>query len=263
MTETQPTNSASTPTAATASSWRSRWLYPLLRIAFLVFAAWLIWYIAGHWDRWTGAARFESTDDAFVAGDVTPLSARVSGYITEMPVNDFQTIRKGDLIAVIDPSDYNAQLDLAQANLAAAEATLANLENQRAIQQALVREAQATIDSTEADVLRYQLEDKRQRDLFKTGIAGTQQLVEQADDNAKKAHRPAAARTKRSSTSRRRRWRRSTFRRSSFAPRSTRRKRKSRSPPTICAIREFCRPPTASWDSGKCGSVSSSMSARR
>ncbi len=187
MTETQPTNSASTPTAATASSWRSRWLYPLLRIAFLVFAAWLIWYIAGHWDRWTGAARLESTDDAFVAGDVTPLSARVSGYITEMPVNDFQTVRKGDLIAVIDPSDYTAQLDLAQANLAAAEATLANLENQRAIQQALVREAEATIDSTEADVLRYQLEDKRQRDLFKTGIAGTQQLVEQADDNAKKA----------------------------------------------------------------------------
>ena len=118
---------------------------------------------------------------------MTPLSARVSGYITEMPVNDFQTIRKGDLIAVIDPSDYKAQLDLAQANLAAAEATLANLENQRAVQQALVREAEATIDATEADVLRYQLEDQRQRNLFKTGIAGTQQLVEQADANATKA----------------------------------------------------------------------------
>jgi membrane fusion protein, multidrug efflux system len=173
--------------AASTSDWRSRWLYPALRIAFLLFAAWLIWYIAGHWDRWTGAARFESTDDAFVAGDVTPLSARVSGTITEMPVNDFQTIRKDDLIAVIDPSDYKAELDLAQANLAAAEATLANLENQRAVQEALVREAQATIDAAEADVLRYQLEDQRQRNLFKTGIAGTQQLVEQADANATKA----------------------------------------------------------------------------
>jgi membrane fusion protein (multidrug efflux system) len=176
------------PKSATPPSDRlSRWLYPLLRIAFLVFVAWLIWYTAAHWDRWTGAARFESTDDAFVAGDVTPLSARVSGYITEMPVNDFQTIRKDDLIAVIDPSDYRAQLDLAQANLAAAEATLANLENQRSIQQALVREAQATIDGAEADVLRYQLEDQRQRNLYKTGIAGTQQLVEQADANATKA----------------------------------------------------------------------------
>ena len=142
MADSQVTDNASPRTSdSEPPAWRSRWLYPILRIAFLVFVAWLIWYTAGHWDRWTGAARFESTDDAFVAGDVTPLSARVSGYITEMPVNDFQTIRKGDLIAVIDPSDYQAQLDLAQANLAAAEATLANLENQRAIQQALVREA--------------------------------------------------------------------------------------------------------------------------
>ncbi len=79
MTETQPANSAPAQTPATGSAWRSRWLYPLLRIAFLVFAAWLIWYTAAHWDRWTGAARFESTDDAFVSGDVTPLSERVSG----------------------------------------------------------------------------------------------------------------------------------------------------------------------------------------
>ena len=187
MTDTQRTNSAPPETGATASSWRSRWLFPLLRVAFLIVAAWLVWYTAGHWDRWTGAARFETTDDAFVSGDVTPLSARVSGYITEMPVNDFQTVRKGDLIAVIDPSDYQAQLDLTQANLAAAQATLANLANQRIVQEALVHQAEATIDSSEADVLRYQLEDQRQRNLFKTGIAGTQQLVEQADDNAKRA----------------------------------------------------------------------------
>ena len=187
MTDTQRTNSAPPETSVTASSWRNPWLFPLLRVAFLIFAAWLVWYTAGHWDRWTGAARFETTDDAFVSGDVTPLSARVSGYITEMPVNDFQTVRKGDLIAVIDPSDYQAQLDLTQANLAAAQATLANLANQRIVQEALVHQAEATIDSSEADVLRYQLEDQRQRNLFKTGIAGTQQLVEQADDNAKRA----------------------------------------------------------------------------
>jgi membrane fusion protein, multidrug efflux system len=186
MTDTQTTDNASPRTAVSASKRLGGWLYPILRIAFLIFAAWLIWYTAAHWDRWTGAARFETTDDAFVAGDVTPLSARVSGNITEMPVNDFQIVKKGDLLAVIDPSDYQAQLELTQANLTAAEATLANLENQRNIQEALVREAQSTIDATEADVLRYQLEDKRQHDLLRTGIAGTQQLVEQADANAKR-----------------------------------------------------------------------------
>ena len=67
------------------------------------------------------------------------------------------------------------------------QAALANLEIQRSILQALVRQAESTIEATEADVLRYQLEDKRQRDLLRTGIAGTQQLVEQADDNAKRA----------------------------------------------------------------------------
>jgi hypothetical protein len=100
MADSQLTDNASSRRAVSTSDRLRRWVYPILRIAFLAFVAWLIWYTAGHWDRWTGAARFESTDDAFVAGDVTPLSARVSGYITEMPVNDFQTTRKGDLIAV-------------------------------------------------------------------------------------------------------------------------------------------------------------------
>src|SRR6516165_9523556 len=159
MTATQPTGNAAPPAMEPPEPWTRRWLFPLLRILLLVFAAWLVWYTAGHWDRWTGAARFESTDDAFVSGDVTPLSARVSGNITEMPVNDFQIVKKGDLLAVIDPSDYQAQFDLAHANLAAAQAALANLEIQRSVQQALVREAVSTIEATEADVLRYQLED--------------------------------------------------------------------------------------------------------
>ena len=164
-----------------------RWLYPALRVVGLIAAAWLVWYVAGHWNRWTGAARLEATDDAFVAGDVTPLSARVSGDIKEVAVDDFQAVRRGDLIAVIDPSDYQAQRALAQANLAAAQATLANLDNQRDVQNALIRQAGATIEATDADVHRYELEAKRQHDLLTTGIAGTPQTVEQADANLKRA----------------------------------------------------------------------------
>ena len=175
------------PANRAAAILRSRWLYPALRLSFLVVMAWLVWYVAGNWSRWTGAARFEVTNDAYVSGDVTPLSARVSGYITSVAVNDFQPVRQGDLIAVIDPSDYEAQLALARANLAAVQATLANLANQRDIQGALIRQAEATIDATDADVLRYSLEAARQRELLKEGTAGTRQLVEQADANAKRA----------------------------------------------------------------------------
>jgi membrane fusion protein (multidrug efflux system) len=157
-------------------------------VIFLIFAAWLVWYIAGHYDRWTGAARLEVTDDAYLAGDVTPLSARVAGYIQNVAVDDYQTVHKGDLVATIDASDYDAQLALAQANLAAAQASLAQLPIQREAQGALVRQAEATIDATSADVQRYDLEAKRQHDLLRFSTAGTPQLAEQADANDKRSN---------------------------------------------------------------------------
>jgi hypothetical protein len=58
-----------------------RWLALLSRVLFLAAAVLLVWYIAAHWNRWTGAFRLVRTDDAFIVGDVTPLAAHVSGYI--------------------------------------------------------------------------------------------------------------------------------------------------------------------------------------
>jgi membrane fusion protein (multidrug efflux system) len=162
------------------------WIFPLLRVIFVVAAGYLAWYVAGHWNRWTGTARYESTEDAYMVGDVTPLAAKVSGYVASVPVGDYQTVRKGDLIVEIDPADYRAQLAQADANVAAAQATLANLANQKDVQRALIRQAEATIDATTADLQRYALEAARQSDLLKTRIAGTPQLVEQAEDNEKR-----------------------------------------------------------------------------
>jgi membrane fusion protein (multidrug efflux system) len=165
---------------------RLAWLFPLLRVVFVIAAVLLAWYVAANWNRWTGSARYETTDDAAIAGDVTPLAAKVSGYVASVPVGDFQTVRKGDLVVEIDPADYRAQLAQAQANLAAAQASLANLANQKDVQRALIRQAEATIQATAADVRRYTLEANRQRDLLQTRVAGTPQLVEQADDNEKR-----------------------------------------------------------------------------
>jgi membrane fusion protein (multidrug efflux system) len=164
-----------------------RWLPSVLRVLVLVFAAWLVWYVAANWNRWTGSARFETTNDSYMVGDVTPLAAHVSGYVKNVAVGDFQTVHKDDLVAEIDPSDYQAQLALAKANLAAAEAALANIANQKDVQSALIRQAGANIEASDADVVRYQLEAKRQQDLLKGGTAGTPQLVEQAIANAKRA----------------------------------------------------------------------------
>lgn len=162
------------------------WVYTTLRVLAVAIAIWIAWYVAGHWDRWTGAARFETTDDAFISGDVTPIAAKVSGYIKSVAVKDFQPVKRGDLIVEIDAADYNAALVQAQANVSAAQANLANLANQKDVQRALILQAEATIDATTADLDRYNLESERQRNLLKSGIAGTPQGVEQADDNAKR-----------------------------------------------------------------------------
>jgi membrane fusion protein (multidrug efflux system) len=182
-----PPNAGPTPpNVAPPQRGAGSWIFPALRVCFVIGAGVLAWYVAGHWNRWTGAARYEATDDAYTAGDVTPLAAKVSGYVATVGVTDYQTVRKGDLIVEIDASDYRAQLAQATANLAATQATLANLANQKDVQRALIRQAEATIQATQADLLRYDLEAKRQRDLLQTRIAGTQQLVEQADANERR-----------------------------------------------------------------------------
>jgi membrane fusion protein (multidrug efflux system) len=178
---TQQPDPAQAPRRATPA-----WVFTTLRVLAVAIAIFIAWYVAGHWDRWTGAARYETTDDAFISGDVTPLAAKVSGYIKSVAVNDFELVKKGQLIVEIDPADYNAALVQAQANVSAAQANLANLANQKDVQRSLIRQAEATIDATNADLNRYNLEAERQRNLLKTGVAGTPQGVEQADDNAKR-----------------------------------------------------------------------------
>lgn len=174
------------PAADTKKSRAAAWALPVLRVFLVAGAAFLVWYVAGHWNCWTGAARYELTDDAYTFGDLTPLSAKVSGYVETVAVNDFQSVHRGDLILQIEPSDYRAALEQAGAGLASAQAVLANLANQKDIQRALIRQAEATIQLTSADLERYTLEANRQRELVLTKFAGTQQLLEQAEDNEKR-----------------------------------------------------------------------------
>lgn len=168
--------------AASAPPSRGNWIWPLVRVLFVVAAGFVAWLIAQNWDRWTGAARYADTDDAYLTGDLTPLAAKVSGYVANVAVGDFQTVHRGDLLVQIEPSDYAAALAQAQANLAAAQANLSNISNQKDIQRALIRQAQATIQATAADLVRYHLEAERQRNLIRSRLAGTEQAVEQAND---------------------------------------------------------------------------------
>src|SRR5215472_4373467 len=67
---------------------------------------------------WRYLTSYESTDDAQADVHLYPVSARVSGYVISVNVNDNQWVKKGDVLVEIDPTDYQVALTQAKANLA-------------------------------------------------------------------------------------------------------------------------------------------------
>src|ERR1700737_1081136 len=113
---------------------------PLKRL--LIGAAAVV-FLAGariYGDYWWTTGRFMvSTDDAYVQAHSVLISPKVSGYISEVPVDDNQSVRAGEGLARIDPRDYQTALDQARSNVAAAQASI-NTLNQQISQQKLVVE---------------------------------------------------------------------------------------------------------------------------
>jgi membrane fusion protein (multidrug efflux system) len=87
----------------------------------IIVAAVLVAAVAGYF-LWRYLSPRESTDDAQVAGHVTPVAARASGPVKAIHVMENQTVKTGDVLVEIDPRDYEIALAHAQADLAAAEA---------------------------------------------------------------------------------------------------------------------------------------------
>jgi len=136
------------------------------------------------WDSWIAGAAHQSTDDAIVNADISTLSAQISGTIKSVPVADYQKVTKGTLLAEIDPRTYQAAVAVASANLASANATLANLANQIDLQKAVIDAAEAQHVSALAQQTQADEEYRRQTDL---GGATTQQAVQQAEAAAVQA----------------------------------------------------------------------------
>ncbi|HTW71377.1 MAG TPA: HlyD family secretion protein [Acetobacteraceae bacterium] len=169
--------------AARPPSRARRWLSAGLTLYILMLAAALAVVVAYEWDWWVGSAVLQTTDDAYLQADVRPLAAQVPGYVRAVPVRDFQTVKAGQTLVEIVDDDYRARLDQAAANVAAARAALTSIQQQKILQATLIKQAEATIQGTEADLVRYRLEAWRQETLLRTRIAGTQQITDQAVDN--------------------------------------------------------------------------------
>ena len=74
---------------------------------------------------WLHARQFESTDDAFIEGDIVQVSPKISAYVTKVLVKENQQVHKGDLLVELDTKDLEARLEAAQAQLKSAQAQVA------------------------------------------------------------------------------------------------------------------------------------------
>ena len=127
---------------------------------------------------WLNVRHFESTDDAFVAVRSFSVAPKVGGYVVRVAVTDNQHVNSGDVLARIDDRDYRIAVDQAQAQVAVADANIANIQAQLDSQGEQINQAKAQEQQAEAQLQFAQEEAARAQDLVEKG-AGTVQRQQQ------------------------------------------------------------------------------------
>lgn len=172
---------------------RPKWQKYGTPILVVLLAAAIVLTLTWNWNSWEGGRIEQVTDNAYVWGDITPLSKKVAGIVRDVEVSDFQPVHKGDLIVELEDEDFKAQVAQASSLVQAAKAAIEDNRRQRALQDARIERAlagidqanaqitaaQAGIEATRADLVRTQEERRRQEVLFQTHST-TQQKLEQA-----------------------------------------------------------------------------------
>ena len=120
-----------------------------------------------------------STDDAYVKADMSIVAAKVSGYVTLVPVADNAAVKRGDVLARIDEGDYRNAVEAAQARIDTQDATVARIGRQVAAGAAAVDQARANLTSARADATRLASEFERADSLMRSTY-GTQQRLDAA-----------------------------------------------------------------------------------
>lgn len=92
----------------------------------------------------------ETTENAYVRGQVTTISPQVAGYVTKVDVNDYQSVSQGDLLFEIDSRSYQQKLDQANATLASKRAALANSKQSQHSAEATIQSKRAQISGAKA-----------------------------------------------------------------------------------------------------------------
>src|SRR5271165_3703364 len=170
-----------------------RWQKYATPVLVVLLALAVLITVTRNWNSWEGSKAEQVTDDAYVRGDLTPLSTKVAGIVRDVRVSDYQQVHKGDLLVELRDDDYQAQVAQASAAVEAGKAAIENNVRQRQLQDSRIQRALAGIDQAKAqivaaqagkeavaaDLVRARSERKRQEGLFQTHST-TQQKVEVA-----------------------------------------------------------------------------------
>jgi membrane fusion protein (multidrug efflux system) len=107
---------------------------------------------------WFGISKYrhglyhEETDDAQVSADISPVIPRISGYVSEVKVNDNQWVKKGDTLLVLDNRDYQIRLEQAEAALANSQSALNSAKATTSAARANIATSQASIGTIDAQI---------------------------------------------------------------------------------------------------------------
>jgi membrane fusion protein (multidrug efflux system) len=165
-----PTHVIAKPPSATKSP-RSRKVIASISVAVLALA--LVVKLSHQW--WTAGRFIETTDDAYIGGDVTSIAPKVAGLISQVAVSDNQFVRPGDLLLKLDDRDYVAALAKAEAAVAVQEAALTNADANLQLQHSLIAQADAVVAAADAEITRTRDDQSRAEQLFKNQVASLQE----------------------------------------------------------------------------------------
>jgi membrane fusion protein (multidrug efflux system) len=181
-----PKTDADQPAPHRGAQWRS-YVTPIL-VVFLALAVLIA--LTRNWNAWEGGKVEQVTDDAYVRGDLTPLSTKVAGIVRAVGVADYQQVHKGDLLVELEDDDYRAQVDQAKAAVDAGRAGIEENLRQRELQDTRIAKALAGIDQAKAQItaaeagkdavqaqlIRARSERKRQEGLYQSHSTTEQNL---------------------------------------------------------------------------------------
>jgi len=133
----------------------------------IILAVVVLLLILGGLIWWFATRNQVSTDDAYTDGDAVTIAPKVSGYVVVMNLGDNKFVHKGDLLIKIDPRDYQAQLDQANAQLGQAQAQLNAAQVQLSIARvqypAQLTQAKAQEQTAQANLVQTRAAYERQR----------------------------------------------------------------------------------------------------